>query len=232
MRINKFIALKTSYSRRKADELIKEKKVKINGEILENMGYDVTDEDEVEVDDRVISGIKVKRYYYLFNKPRNVVTTVSDDFGRYCITDFFPPDISVFPVGRLDYDTSGLLLVTNDGDLANKIAHPKNHIGKTYIATLNARLSEMQLKQFRNGIVIDGKKTSQAEIDLYDFSQSSYRIVIYEGRNRQIRKMIESLGREVKELKRISIGKLKLGNIPEGKYRKLTEEEKKYLFDL
>ena len=232
MRINKFIATKTAYSRRKADELIKEKKVKINGEVLENLAYTVNDDDEVELDGRIISDIKVKKYYYLFNKPKNVVSTVSDEFGRYCITDFFPPDISVFPVGRLDYDSTGLIIVTNDGDLANKIAHPSHHVKKTYIATLDGRLSENQMKKFSEGVIIDSKKTLPAEIELYDFSEAMYKISIYEGRNRQIRKMIEVLGRNVRELKRVSIGKIKLGRIVEGKYRKLTEEEKNYLFNL
>ena len=232
MRINKFIATKTAYSRRKADELIKEKKVKINGEVLENLVYTVNDDDEVELDGRIISDIKVKKYYYLFNKPKNVVSTVSDEFGRYCITDFFPPDISVFPVGRLDYDSRGLIIVTNDGDLANKIAHPSNHVKKTYIATLDGRLSESQMKKFSEGVIIDSKKTLPAEIELYDFSDALYKISIYERRNRQIRKMIEVLGRNVRELKRVSIGKIKLGRIVEGKYRKLTEEEKNYLFNL
>ncbi len=232
MRINKFIATKTAYSRRKADELIKEKKVKINGELLENLAYTVNDDDEVELDGRIISDIRVKKYYYLFNKPKNVVSTVSDEFGRYCITDFFPPDISVFPVGRLDYDSRGLIIVTNDGDLANKIAHPSNHVKKTYIATLDGRLSENQMKKFSEGLIIDSKKTLPAEIELYDFSEAMYKISIYEGRNRQIRKMIEVLGRNVRELKRVSIGKIKLGRIVEGKYRKLTEEEKNYLFNL
>lgn len=232
MRINKFIATKTAYSRRKADELIREKKVKINGEVLENLAYTVNDDDEVELDGRIISDIKVKKYYYLFNKPKNVVSTVSDEFGRYCITDFFPPDISVFPVGRLDYDSRGLIIVTNDGDLANKIAHPSNHVKKTYIATLDGRLSESQMKKFSEGVIIDSKKTLPAEIELYDFSDAMYKISIYEGRNRQIRKMIEVLGRNVRELKRVSIGKIKLGRIVEGKYRKLTEEEKNYLFNL
>lgn len=232
MRINKFIATKTAYSRRKADELIKEKKVKINGEVLENLAYTVNDDDEVELDGRIISDIRVKKYYYLFNKPKNVVSTVSDEFGRYCITDFFPPDISVFPVGRLDYDSRGLIIVTNDGDLANKIAHPSNHVKKTYIATLDSRLSENQMKKFSEGVIIDSKKTLPAEIELYDFSEAMYKISIYEGRNRQIRKMIEVLGRNVRELKRVSIGKIKLGRIVEGKYRKLTEEEKNYLFNL
>lgn len=232
MRINKFIATKTAYSRRKADELIKEKKVKINGKVLENLAYTVNDDDEVELDGRIISDIKVKKYYYLFNKPKNVVSTVSDEFGRYCITDFFPPDISVFPVGRLDYDSRGLIIVTNDGDLANKIAHPSNHVKKTYIATLDGRLSEVQMKKFSEGVVIDSKKTLPAEIELFDFSENQYKISIYEGRNRQIRKMIEVLGRNVRELKRVSIGKIKLGRIVEGKYRKLTEEEKNYLFNL
>jgi len=232
MRINKFIATKTAYSRRKADELIKDKKVKINGKVLDNLAYTVNDNDEVELDGRIISDIKIKKYYYLFNKPKNVVSTVSDEFGRYCITDFFPPDISVFPVGRLDYDSTGLIIVTNDGDLANKIAHPSNHVKKTYIATLDGRLSENQMKKFSEGVVIDSKKTLPAEIELYDFSQAMYKISIYEGRNRQIRKMIEVLGRQVRELKRISIGKIKLGRIVEGKYRKLTEEEKNYLFNL
>ena len=176
--------------------------------------------------------IKVKKYYYLFNKPKNVVSTVSDEFGRYCITDFFPPDISVFPVGRLDYDSRGLIIVTNDGDLANKIAHPSHHVKKTYIATLDGRLSENQMKKFSEGVIIDSKKTLPAEIELYDFSEAMYKISIYEGRNRQIRKMIEVLGRNVRELKRVSIGKIKLGRIVEGKYRKLTEEEKNYLFNL
>ena len=232
MRINKFIATKTAYSRRKADELIKEEKVKINGEVLENLAYTVNDDDEVELDGRIISDIRVKKYYYLFNKPKNVVSTVSDEFGRYCITDFFPPDISVFPVGRLDYDSRGLIIVTNDGDLANKIAHPSNHVKKTYIATLDGRLSEAQMKIFSEGVEIDSKKTLPAEIELYDFSETQYKISIYEGRNRQIRKMIEVLGRNVRELKRVSIGKIKLGRIVEGKYRKLTEEEKNYLFNL
>ena len=232
MRINKFIATKTAYSRRKADELIKDKKVKINGKVLDNLAYTVNDNDEVELDGRIISDIKIKKYYYLFNKPKNVVSTVSDEFGRYCITDFFPPDISVFPVGRLDYDSTGLIIVTNDGDLANKITHPSNHVKKTYIATLDGRLSENQMKKFCEGVVIDSKKTLPAEIELYDFSQAMYKISIYEGRNRQIRKMIEVLGRQVRELKRISIGKIKLGRIVEGKYRKLTEEEKNYLFNL
>lgn len=232
MRINKFIATKTAYSRRKADELIKEKKVKINGKVLGNLAYTVNDDDEVELDGRIISDIKVKKYYYLFNKPKNVVSTVSDEFGRYCITDFFPPDISVFPVGRLDYDSRGLIIVTNDGDLANKIAHPSHHVKKTYIATLDGRLSEVQMKKFSEGVVIDSKKTLPAEIELFDFSENQYKISIYEGRNRQIRKMIEVLGRNVRELKRISIGKIKLGRIVEGKYRKLTEEEKNYLFNL
>ena len=232
MRINKFIATKTAYSRRKADELIKEKKVKINGKVLENLAYTVNDDDEVELDGRIISDIKVKKYYYLFNKPKNVVSTVSDEFGRYCITDFFPPDISVFPVGRLDYDSRGLIIVTNDGDLANKIAHPSHHVKKTYIATLDGRLSEVQMKKFSEGVVIDSKKTLPTEIELFDFSENQYKISIYEGRNRQIRKMIEVLGRNVRELKRISIGKIKLGRIVEGKYRKLTEDEKNYLFNL
>lgn len=232
MRINKFIALKTAYSRRKADELVIQKKVKVNGKILENLSYIVNDDDIVEVEDNIISDIQTKKYYYLFNKPKNVISSVLDNFGRICITDFFPSDISVYPVGRLDYDSSGLILVTNDGDLANKLTHPRNHVPKTYIAILNGRLSEMQMEKFRKGILLDGKKTLPAQIDMYNFSDNSYRIVLYEGRNRQIRNMIASLGREVKELKRIAIGRIKIGKISEGKYRKLTEDEKKYLMNL
>ena len=116
--------------------------------------------------------------------------------------------------------------------MANKIAHPSHHVKKTYIATLDGRLSEVQMKKFSEGVVIDSKKTLPTEIELFDFSENQYKISIYEGRNRQIRKMIEVLGRNVRELKRISIGKIKLGRIVEGKYRKLTEEEKNYLFDL
>lgn len=232
MRINKFIALKTAYSRRKADELVIQKKVKVNGKILENLSYIVNDDDIVEVEDDIISDIQTKKYYYLFNKPKNVISSVLDNFGRICITDFFPSDISVYPVGRLDYDSSGLILVTNDGDLANKLTHPRNHVPKTYIAILNGRLSEMQMEKFRKGILLDGKKTLPAQIDMYNFSDNSYRIVLYEGRNRQIRNMIASLGREVKELKRIAIGRIKIGKISEGKYRKLTEDEKKYLMNL
>ena len=232
MRINKFIALKTAYSRRKADELVIQKKVKVNGKVLENLSYIVSDDDIVEIEDEIISDIQTKKYYYLFNKPKNVISSVSDNFGRICIIDFFPADINIYPVGRLDYDSSGLILVTNDGELSNKLTHPKNHISKTYIATLNGRLSEIQMDRFRKGIVLDGKKTLPAEIDMYNFSDNSYRIVLYEGRNRQIRNMIASLGREVKDLKRIAIGKIKIGKIGEGKYRKLIEDEKKYLLNL
>lgn len=232
MRINKFIASKTSYSRRKAEELIHQKKVKINGKVLDNLSYIVQNNDEVEVCGDIISNIYIKKYYYIFNKPVNVLSSVSDNFGRICVTDFFPTELNVYPVGRLDYDSHGLIIMTNDGSLANRITHPKNHIPKTYIITLNGRLSENQLKQFRNGIQIDGKMTLPAEIDLYDFTTNSYRVVLYEGRNRQIRNMISSLGREVKELKRVSIGKIKLGKLSIGKYRKLTADEKNYLLSL
>lgn len=232
MRINKFIALKTSYSRRKAEELIIQKKVKVNEKVLETLSYIVNEGDIVEVDGEDISDIKTKKYYYLFNKPKNVISSVSDNLGRICISDFFPPEISVYPVGRLDYDSSGLIIVTNDGDLANKLTHPKNHISKTYIAILSGRLSQAQMDRFRKGIMLDGKKTIPAEIEMYNFSETSYKIVLYEGRNRQIRNMIASLGREVKELKRVAIGDIKIAKIGEGKYRKLTSDEKKYLMNL
>ena len=232
MRINKYIASQTELSRRKADDMIKQGKVKVNSEILTDFSYDVKNMDEVEVDGEIMSDKKINKYYYLFNKPKGVLSSVSDPFDRPCIREYFPPEIDVYPVGRLDMDSTGLLIVTNDGELTNKLTHPKNHIPKKYLVTLDGRLSDVQMEKFRNGILLEGKLTMPAEIELYDFSAATYKVVLFEGKKRQIRNMIAELGRNVKELQRIAIGKVKLGTIKEGNYRKLTEQEKEYFFNL
>lgn len=232
MRINRYVAGKTGYSRRKADEFIDQGRVKVNGSVMTDFSYDVREDDEVELDGEIISNIKVSKYYYLFNKPKGVISSVSDPYGRLCVRDFFPPEVDVYPVGRLDFDSTGLLLVTNDGEITNKLTHPKNHISKKYLVSIDGRLSEAQMKKFRSGLDIEGRITAPAGIELYDFSTCTYKVTLYEGRKRQIRNMMSALGRKVNTLQRISIGKIKLGTVSEGKYRKLTEKEKAYLFEL
>jgi len=219
-------------SRRKCEEMILEKRVKVNGEIITELGYKINPlKDIVMVDGKKIRH-KEKKIYIIMNKPKGYVTTVSDEYNRRTVIDLLR-DVKerVYPVGRLDYDTSGLLLLTNDGDLAYKLTHPRHEIPKTYIATIKGNPSEEELEKFRNGLEIDNYITSKAEIEVLRTinDRSLVKIKIYEGKNRQIRKMCEKIGHPVISLKRIAIGDLELGNLKKGCWRFLSNDEIEYL---
>ena len=228
IRIQKMIADSGYCSRRKAEEIITQKRVKVNGRPVK-LGDKCGFKDIVTIDDERIVMAKKKNFVYLMmNKPRGYVTTVSDELQRRCVMDLLSDvDERVYPIGRLDKNSEGLLLFTNDGEFANSIMHPSRHISKTYRVTVRPDINDDQLVQLSDGVVIDGKKTLQASVIVKE--KQAGRVVILitikEGRNRQIRKMCEAVGLEVARLRRISIGPLKLGMLKPGTYRDLTAEE-------
>lgn len=228
LRLQKYLAACGIASRRGAEELIKAGRVKVNGEIVREMGVQVDeDNDIVEFDGACVSP-QQKMLYIMLNKPEGFVTTVSDDKGRDTVMSLVA-DIParIYPVGRLDYDTEGLLLMTNDGDLTYKITHPKNNIEKTYIAEVTGNIGMNTITALRNGVVIDGVRTSPAKVEVIGATRlgTKIQITIHEGRNRQVRRMFEAVGCIVKKLKRTEEAGLKLGHIPLGRWRKLTESE-------
>ena len=231
MRINKYIAQAGICSRRKADELIANGNVKINGAVLKEPGYEVTDGDKVEVNGTQIDA-KQKLEYVLINKPLGMVTTVSDDKERLTVMDVVADiDARLFPVGRLDYNTSGALIMTNDGEMAYRLTHPKHEVYKTYRARVAGILSNEKAARLRKGVDIGGFVTSPAKVNIIKGTQHStiVEISIHEGKNRQVRKMFAAVGNPVQELERIAIGEIRLGHLKPGHYRKLTREEVEYL---
>ncbi|WP_206458506.1 pseudouridine synthase [Anaerovorax sp. IOR16] len=231
MRLNKYIAQSGIASRRKADELTIAGNVKINGLVMKEPGYDVVEGDVVEVSGRKIEPVK-KFVYLMLNKPKGFVTTVSDEEGRPTVLDLLTDvSVRVFPIGRLDYNTSGLLLLTNDGDLAYRLTHPKHQVYKTYRARVTGILSEARAAKLRNGIDIGGFVTSKAKVEILKGTANStiVEIQIYEGKNRQVRKMFAAVGNKVIDLERVAMGELFLGRLKEGHYRKLTQQEIDYL---
>lgn len=229
MRINKYIASCGICSRRAAEELILDGKVKVNGKVVKELATEIDEyNDTVTLDGRKIT--LVSRYIYImFNKPKGCVCTVKDDKGRKTIMDYLESfsDKRIFPIGRLDYDTEGLLLLTNDGDLANRLTQPISEVPKTYIAKVEGEIAESDLSRLRNGIVLDGVKLRRCKIKLLgtEDNVSRYEVTIFEGKNRQIHRMFESIGKEVVFLKRIKIGDVKLGGLGRGANRYLTEKE-------
>lgn len=234
IRLQKYLAEAQVASRRKAEEIILQGRVRVNGEIITELGTKVeSDRDIVTVDGKKVQ-ISKKMVYIMLNKPEGCVTTVKDQFERKSVLDYVS-DVKerVYPVGRLDYDTSGLLLLTNDGDLTYKLTHPKHNIEKTYIAMVDREPSMEDLESFKKGLFIDGRKTAPAEIEIVKKSKlTTLNIKIHEGRNRQVRKMCAAIGCNVVRLKRISEGNLELGKLEKGTYRYLTDEEIKYLKSL
>lgn len=230
MRINKYIASAGVTSRRKADELIEAGKVKVNGKVLENPGYQVADSDLVEVDGVAIKPAS-KLVYYLLNKPCGFVTSTADKEGRRVVTELVPDEIRVFPVGRLDYNTSGLLILTNDGELANKLMHPSGEFDKTYLVRCTGIVTRAEASRLSKGVDIGGFVTSPAEVKLirHDKNSTVAEITIHEGKNRQVRRMFEALGHEVTELQRIRLGNLTIGKLALGQCRKLGPAEIEYL---
>ena len=228
IRIHKIMADSGYCSRRKAEQLIKQGKVKLNGHPVK-LGDKAGFRDIITVDGERIYIPKKKNFIYIMmNKPRGYVTTVSDEQNRKCVMDLFENmNERIYPVGRLDRNSEGLLLFTNDGEFANGIMHPSRHISKTYRVTVRPDINDEQLVRLSEGIEIDGKKTLPAVVNVLDKTPGRVvmTITIKEGRNRQIRRMCEAVGLEVARLRRISIGPLKLGMLKPGAYRPLTAEE-------
>ena len=235
MRLNKFMAMSGVDSRRKCDEIIASGRVRINARVVKKLGIQVNiNRDIVTVDNKPIR-IKGNFVYLMLNKPLGTVTTLRDPQHRRTVMDCLPRlNQRVFPVGRLDYNTSGLLLFTNDGDTAQKLIHPSFEIDKKYLVTITGTLSEKEIDILSNGVDIGGFVTSPASITLKNTAhgQSTYEIIIHEGKNRQIRRMFESINRPVDALKRDAFGKLVLGALPIGHTRELTKEDIKDITSL
>jgi len=229
VRLQKYMADCGIASRRKSEEMIADGMVKVNGRIAV-IGDKVNPvSDKIVVKGRKLNAAaKQKRWYIMINKPRGYVTTMNDEMGRKCVAELVK-DIParVYPVGRLDRDSEGLLLMTNDGDFANKVTHPSKHVYKVYRVTVRPGINEEQLIKMSSGMVIDGRKTASAEVHVLQREEGRcvLEIILREGRNRQIRKMCEQLGLEVPRLKRIAIGQVKLGGLKSGSWRELTKEE-------
>lgn len=232
IRLNKYLADCGVGSRRECDTLISNGVVKVNGKIA-RLGQMVEDNDRVTVKDKRV-GDKQKLYYILLHKPKGCVTTVKDDLGRKTVMDFVDIKARLYPVGRLDYDTEGLLILTNDGDLSNRLTHPRNEINKTYICRISGILQEKERQQLERGVFIDGVKTAPAKIKILEQDQHHTRceVTIHEGRNRQVKKMFEAVGYDVEFLKRVAVGDLRLGGLKRGEYRFLNDIEIDYLKNL
>lgn len=228
IRIQKIIAESGFCSRRKAESLIESKRVKLNGHTV-SLGDKASNKDVITIDgERIVVQGKKEYLYLMMHKPRGYITTMSDERGRRCVADLLK-DVSdrVYPIGRLDVNSEGLLLFTNDGQFANSVMHPSRHITKTYRVTIRPDISDKQAAQLAEGVVVDGRKTAPAKVNI--LSKEPNRVVIeliiHEGRNRQIRKMMEALGLEVARLKRTSIGPIKLGMLKPGECRELNKDE-------
>ena len=232
MRINKFLAAAGVASRRECDKLIADGKVKVNGKIA-TLGIEVNETDEVFVEDRKV--VIQKNEYYILNKPKGYICSVSDDKGRKTVMDLMPANVGrIYPVGRLDYDSEGLLILTTDGELAQKLTHPSNEIPKTYLVKIEGTLTEAALNPIRSGIEIDGYMTKKCKAHIVETNKAytKIHITITEGKNREIRKMFAAIGKEVQLLKRIKVGELTLRGLDRGAYRKLSKQEVDYLNSL
>lgn len=228
MRINKYIAHAGIASRRKAEELIKKGLVTINGQVVTELATIVKSGDVVEVSGSPI--YNEEKVYYLLNKPRGVISSVSDDKGRPTVIDLLPQvKERIYPVGRLDWDTTGLLILTNDGDFTDKMIHPRNEIDKVYVARVKGLADKNNLRPLTRGVVIDGKKTKPARYTILKVDREKNRsvveLVIHEGRHHQVKKMFESVGLLVDKLSRIRFGTLDLTGLRPGDYRRLNKKE-------
>lgn len=232
-RLQKLIALSGYCSRRKAEDLISKGKVKVNGEIITEMGYKANFNDYIEVEGNPLNKSEDK-VYYILNKPRGIVTTSNDEKGRKTVVDLIKTNKRIYPVGRLDYDTTGILILTNDGELTNYLTHPKNNIEKVYVAKIKGLITKDELAKLCSGVVIDGKKTSKAKAKILRIDKktnsSIVQLIIHEGKNHQVKNMFKEIGYEVLKLKRESIAFLTLDGLKSGEYRKLSIKEVKMLY--
>ncbi len=234
-RLQKIIANSGYCSRRKAEELIKKGLVKVNGQVIIELGTKASLNDYIEVEGKSIIK-KEDKVYYLLNKPRGIITSTSDDKGRKTVVDLINTTTRIYPVGRLDYDTTGLVLLTNDGELANLLMHPSNKIDKVYVAKVKGIISKEDLKRLESGVLIDGRRTSKCRGKILKIDKKSntciVKLVIHEGRYHQVKKMFESIGYSVLKLKRESMAFLTLDGVKSGDYRELSIKEVKSLYSL
>lgn len=235
MRINKYIAHAGVASRRKAEELIKQGRVTINGQVVKELATTVKKGDRVEVEGQPI--YHEEKVYYLLNKPRGVISSVSDDKGRATVLDFFGGvKERIYPVGRLDWDTSGVLLLTNDGDFTDEMIHPRNEIDKVYLARVKGLATKENLRPLTRGVVIEGKKTKPAVYNILKVdpvkNRSVVELTIHEGRNHQVKKMFEAVGLQVDKLSRTRFGHLDVAGLRPGEFRRLNKKEVSQLHNL
>lgn len=234
-RLQKVIAAAGIASRRKAEQMIQEGRVTVNGELVTQLGFKVSGKDEICVDGHVIH--KEEKVYYLLNKPRKTICTVSDEHDRDTVLDYLP-DVKerIFPVGRLDYDTTGVLLLTNDGEFANQLMHPRSHFPKTYRVTINGILTDSEAQQLRKGIPLEDGMTLPASVHIEKRNLKKEKtillITIFEGRNREIRRMMEYFNYDVTRLNRIQYGTITVGTLRQGEYRRLRKFEVNELLEL
>ena len=237
IRLQAFMANCGVASRRKSEEIILAGRVKVNGIVVDKLGSKVTEKDTVTVDGKVI--MKEEHVYYVLNKPRGYVTTLDDEFDRKKVIDLFAPEdlaYRIFPIGRLDYDTQGVLLFTNDGELANKLTSPHSNIEKEYLVRVNGRADKNAVSKLVRGVVIDGYKTKPAEVEVIEYKKDSdtslMRIVITEGKYHQVKKMCEAVGLPVKRLTRLRFATINTEGLAKGAYRRLKIHEVKQLYNL
>lgn len=227
-RLQKYMAEAGVASRRASEQMILDGRVKVNGRVVRELGTKVSDNDRVSVDGKVIDKAKKMRYLML-NKPAGYLSSVTDDRERQTVLDLVSGDIRerVYPVGRLDYNTEGLLLLSNDGDFTYRVTHPSHEMEKTYEAIVSGTVTRAELDKLCQGVVIDGRKTSPAKARVLDAGGNATRVelIIHEGRNRQVRKMLEAVGHDVRHLKRVAIGNVRLGTLPLGRWRHLNAKE-------
>lgn len=230
MRINKYLSGCGIDSRRKCEQLVLDGRVRVNGKTVSALSTDVKDGDYVEVDGKAVA-LAQRKVYIMLNKPKGCVCTVHDEKGRKTVLDFVKLKERVFPVGRLDYDTEGLLLLTNDGELANTVTHPKNMVKKVYSVRVEGEPTEAELKRLRAGVEYNGVKYGAAQVSVLgvENNETKLEITVTEGKNHEIKNMIESLGRRVMFLKRTAIGGLRLGGLSRGEWRYLSVKEVEHL---
>lgn len=232
-RLQKYLSSCGIASRRKSEELILAGKVKVNGKTVRELGTKVSEKDEVEVENMEV--YRKEKEYYLLYKPEKTICSVSDEKGRTTIVDLIETDEKIFPVGRLDYDTTGLILLTNDGELTNKLTHPKGFVEKTYIAKVSGIVTGKEIHELEEGIELEGVKTKKARAKLKKIdkknNKSYVELTITEGRNHQVKNMFAALGHKVLKLKRISYAFFNLEGMKIGEYRRLTAKEVKQLYN-
>ena len=232
MRLQKYLASCGVASRRHAEQMIAEGLIQVNGQTITEMGFQVTEEDEVRVRGEIVKP-EEQKHYVLYHKPMGEVTTVRDDKGRETVMDHFRDyPVRLYPIGRLDYDSEGLLLLTNDGDLAAKLTHPRHEVDKTYLARVTGKVSAEAVHRLRAGVMLeDGFRTSPAKVQVIreEAFASAVLITIHEGHNRQVRRMMEAVGHRVLLLRRVRFGPIDIKGVAKGTWRELTEEEIKAL---